>query len=92
MTKKINFGSKPNSTSTGSIDDWVGNRNTEHREPTKRLTIDVPIGLHKRIKSQCAMNNLVMADVIRELLERRFPNTSEQRLPLPNTSEQGLPS
>jgi len=33
----------------------------------------VTLGLHKRIKSQCAMQNLVMADEIRQLLERRFP-------------------
>ena len=48
-------------------------------EPTKRLTIDVPLSLHKRIKSQCAMQNLVMADEIRELLERRFPAMPRSR-------------
>ncbi len=39
----------------------------------KRLTIDVPLSLHKRIKSQCAIENLIMADVVRDLLEKRFP-------------------
>lgn len=78
MTKKISFGARPSTTQPrGKVDDWVLDRETTDREPMKRLTIDVPLSLHKRIKSQCAMQNLVMADEIRDLLERRFPNTSE---------------
>jgi hypothetical protein len=42
-------------------------------EPMKRFTIDVAEGLHKRIKAQCAMSGTKMADVIREMLEERFP-------------------
>ena len=42
-------------------------------EPMKRFTIDVSESLHKRIKSQCAMRGLKMADTIRELLEQEFP-------------------
>jgi hypothetical protein len=82
MSKKISFGAKrPSTQQAGNIDDWVEDRETKSAEPMKRLTIDVPLGLHKRIKSQCAMQNLVMADEIRDLLERRFPNASEQGLP-----------
>jgi hypothetical protein len=39
----------------------------------KRLTIDVSEDLHRRMKVACAERGLVMADVVRELLERRFP-------------------
>jgi predicted DNA binding CopG/RHH family protein len=42
-------------------------------EPMKRFTIDVAETLHKRIKSQCAMQGTKMADVIREMLEKAFP-------------------
>jgi len=42
----------------------------------KRLTIDVPLGLHKRIKSQCAKKGSKMADAVRELLEKQFPEES----------------
>jgi hypothetical protein len=42
-------------------------------EATKRFTIDVSEALHKRIKAQCAMRGSKMADVLRELLEREFP-------------------
>jgi hypothetical protein len=83
--KKVSFGAKrPSLAGTGNIDDWVHNREPVHKEPTKRLTIDVPVSLHKRVKSRCALDNLVMADVIRELLEQRFP--------LPQAAEHGVPS
>ena len=82
MSKKISFNAKrPSVQPAGNVDDWVAGHETSKSEPMKRLTIDVPLGLHKRIKSQCAMQNLVMADEIRELLERRFPNTSEHGVP-----------
>jgi hypothetical protein len=85
MNKKIDFRTtRPSVPQAGNVDDWVLDRPTDTSEPMKRLTIDVPINLHKRIKSQCAMQNLVMADVIRELLEQRFPQAAG--------AEQGLPS
>lgn len=76
--KKVTFGGKrPSNAQAGNIDDWVLDREAREQEPTKRFTIDVPVSLHKRVKSQCAMQNLVMADVIRELLEQRFPAPKE---------------
>jgi hypothetical protein len=39
----------------------------------KRLTIDVSIDLHTRLKTQCSRRRLKIADVIRELIEREFP-------------------
>jgi len=39
----------------------------------KRLTIDVPGSLHARIKAQCAMRGVKMADEVRALLEKHFP-------------------
>lgn len=39
----------------------------------KRFTVDVPEGLHKRVKVQCFMQGKLMADVLREILEREFP-------------------
>jgi hypothetical protein len=72
--KKVEFAAKrPSTVESTNLDRWVLGEKPATREPTKRLTIDVPIGLHTRIKSQCALEGLVMADEIRELLERRFP-------------------
>lgn len=79
--KKVTFGGKrPTNTNSAaaSIDNWVLAQAAEQsREQMKRFTIDVPVSLHKRVKSQCALQNLVMADVIRELLEQRFPAPAE---------------
>lgn len=44
-------------------------------EPMKRFTIDVPESLHKRIKITCAQRGSRMADEIREILAREFPET-----------------
>jgi ParG len=41
--------------------------------PMKRITIDVPIDLHIRLKTGCAMRGEKIADVIRTLIEREFP-------------------
>jgi hypothetical protein len=78
--KKISIGKKPVAGARKlSADDWVSapTQLPEAREggvePMKRFTIDVPRSLHTRIKSQCALQDLHMADVIREMLEERFP-------------------
>ena len=49
----------------------------------KRFTIDVPAGLHRRVKAACDKRGLKVSSVLRDLLEREFPETSGQfRLPL----------
>lgn len=82
--KKVNFGGKrPSSIAGFDPDRWVENREVETRpkEATKRFTIDVPMSLHKRIKSNCALQNLVMADVIRDMLEEKFPASVGEGVP-----------
>lgn len=71
--KKVTFGGRPSTIAGLNADSWVQNREIESKESMKRLTIDVPVSLHKRIKSSCALQDLVMADVIRDMLEQRFP-------------------
>jgi hypothetical protein len=44
--------------------------------PMKRLTIDVPIDLHIRLKTGCAMRGEKIADMVRVLIEREFPPQS----------------
>ena len=89
MNKKVAFGTKPERSSAAELpaaDAWVQDRkgaaDTEpvpSREPTKRLTIDVSPELHRRIKVQCAQEGMNIADVIRELLESRFPANQDSR-------------
>jgi hypothetical protein len=64
-----------------SPDDWVKSTKPLEREaptptePMKRFTIDVPVELHRRVKSECARRGVKMADVLRELLDREFPKS-----------------
>ena len=63
---------------TDPADAWVQTADgevpgPEFAEPMKRFTIDVPVSLHTRIKTQCAMRGVKMADVLRELMAREFP-------------------
>jgi hypothetical protein len=88
--KKVTFSGKPptDPPTPGDVDAWVMNRETAEpvqtrqaapkAERTKRLTIDVSISLHKRIKSQCALRDEQMVDVIRDLLEKQFPRNAEE--------------
>lgn len=71
MSKKVAFGVKPSmvQADTAKADEWVNRRDLE---AMKRLTIDVPASLHARIKSQCAIRGVKMADEVRELLEKHF--------------------
>lgn len=78
MSKKVSFSPKPQAPAPKTADDWVTNRTTPpaptepEAEPMKRLTIDVSARLHTRIKAQCALRGLKMADEIRTLLEQHF--------------------
>lgn len=76
--KKVAFGAKPTvPTNRLSPDKWVNDRHSS--ESMKRFTIDVPVSLHKRVKTQCAIQGVKMADVIRDMLEKHFPEEYPQR-------------
>jgi hypothetical protein len=77
MTKTVNFkmGQRP---VPANVEEWVQNARPVDREAApveamKRFTIDVPVTLHTRIKTECARRGVKMADMLRELLEREFP-------------------
>jgi hypothetical protein len=70
--KKVPISQKPKAHKK-TPDEWVKNRNESgDREPMKRLTIDVPESLHKRIKTSCAARGTKMADELRTLLEANY--------------------
>jgi hypothetical protein len=77
-TKKVAIGAKPtNKPAPAQADAWVENRADEapeadEAEPIKRLTIDIPQSLHRRIKSQCAGRGNKIVDEIRELLLQKY--------------------
>lgn len=54
--KKVTIGTKPTAIPGHHTSEaWVSNRQSTATEPTKRLTIDVPLSLHQQVKSQCAL-------------------------------------
>jgi len=77
--KTVAFGAKPQAQQPAATpDDWVSGQpptpqREEKSEPMKRLTIDVPASLHRRIKIQCAARETKIADEVRSLLETHFP-------------------
>ena len=76
MSKKVSFAAKPSNRATSTdADKWVERRETpvtESGDPMKRLTIDVPSSLHRRLKISCAQRGSKMADEIRTLLEQHY--------------------
>ncbi len=53
---------------------WVKNAPAASPEvDTKRLTLDIPADLHRRIKMACAAKDRLMSDVLRDILEDAFP-------------------
>jgi polyhydroxyalkanoate synthesis regulator phasin len=77
MSKKVNFGTNPR-IKTGNVedlaDDWVNNGavSASEQSETTRFTIDIPIELHRRIKSYCALKGVKMKEEIQELLKNHF--------------------
>ncbi len=70
--KKITLNTKPSKKQEVSADDWVESRTTEKNEPIQRLTIDIPVSLHRAIKAQCAMRGKKIVQEIRELLIQKY--------------------
>jgi hypothetical protein len=75
MSKKVSFGTQPVAKPAVTPEQWVESRTAEE-EKTKRLTIDLPESLHRRVKMECARRGTKMADEIRKLLEEEFPEQS----------------
>jgi hypothetical protein len=77
MSKKVSITPRP---STRQADAWV-NAETAPAAPApapvedmKRLTIDIPASLHRKVKAACATKGMKMADVVRELLTKKYGN------------------
>lgn len=74
-TKKIEIGTKPIPKPVApAADAWVETRKAPDvaKEEMKRLTIDVPLSLHRAIKTQCSSRGTKIADEVRELLVQKY--------------------
>lgn len=66
--KALKIGPRPERKAPTSVEEFVTGKATN-----KRLTIDLPEDLHRRVKLGAVREGLHIADVVRELLEKRFP-------------------
>jgi hypothetical protein len=81
MTKRVTISAKP---VTDHADAWVRQGNGAHPETatpraeiyTARLTIDVTPELRGRIKVLAFQQGMTVAELLRGLLEREFPDDS----------------
>lgn len=74
MSKSVKF-QRPKASSAES---WVQTKSDDtaaEAGPTRRLTVPLPVELHRRIKMWCVAHDRVMTDVIKELIEREFPES-----------------
>ncbi len=82
MSKKVTMSTKPNRNNAQGLDadTWVSqgaalttNGQELEKESTARFTIDIPVSLHARIKSQCALKRVKMREEVLAMLEEKFP-------------------
>ena len=79
MTKSISF-ARPSAAPRPDPEMWVAGTGGEAGTPApkpvvrmKRLTLDVPEDLHRRVKTGCAARGEKIADVVRRYLDEEFP-------------------
>lgn len=80
MNKKVAFGAKPTpKAAPASIDELVRSRaegsaanETKTGEGTRRVSVDLPMSLHTKLKLHCVQNGVLMADYLRELITKHF--------------------
>lgn len=84
MSKSVSF-ARPARKPQPDADAWIGGAGPEapappakpakQSVPMKRLTLDVPEELHRRVKSGCAVRGEKIADVVRRYLDTEFPTS-----------------
>ena len=72
MTKDVSFSGKPPSQHSSRADKAFEALQPKP-EPLKRLTIEIPLSLHSRVKIGSVKEQVSIASVVREFLEKRFP-------------------
>ncbi|WP_437207108.1 hypothetical protein [Planctomicrobium sp. SH664] len=77
MSKRINMTTRPKQ--NPAADQWVETRHAVAEESPvklKRLTIDLDPELHKRLKLHCFQQDIPIAELLRELIERSLRSGS----------------
>lgn len=67
MAKKVSIKTPTSKAPPKTAEEWVA-----HREQSKRLTIDVPLSLHSRLKVAAAQHNQSMGEIVRSCIENHL--------------------
>lgn len=72
MSKRISMTARPKQ--NPAADNWVEKADPAAARPPKpkRLTIDIDPELHKRLKLYCVQQDVPIADLLREMIERKL--------------------
>jgi hypothetical protein len=84
MSKRIGLTlAKPASSALESAEEWITSRHGADKEkpiesapapePTRRLTFDLALSLHRRLKIGAAKKDKNVADFLRDIIERECP-------------------
>jgi hypothetical protein len=81
MSKSVSF-TRPKAKVPADAETWVSGtganptlvpKAVKAPVPMKRLTLDIPEELHRRVKSGCAVRGEKIAEVVRRFLDAEFP-------------------
>jgi len=79
--KKVDFSVRPRvakETLPASADQWVRDgKGPEEGGPHKRLTLNLPAGLHTAFKGRCVLEGITIQDKVRVLIERELAVAGE---------------
>ena len=73
MVKKVSIKSPGSKFTPESDHEWVSSR-----ELTKRLTVDVPVSFHSRLKIASVKLGLTMGDIVREAIEYKLDSVKDK--------------
>lgn len=66
--------SKPSTPKVAKADDAIA---AIHKQPIKKLTADIPLSLHKRLKSRAANLDVSLRELLMQFIEEGLQNTSD---------------
>jgi hypothetical protein len=55
-----------------SPDQWVKEKAKEPGQEVKRVTVDLPIEIHQKLKIRCVMERVNIADMVRKWIEEKL--------------------
>ena len=55
-----------------TADQWVSSKPKEPTGEVKRVTVDLPVELHQKLKIKCVMERVNIADMVKSWIEEKL--------------------